>query len=116
MIIGLVIGNTKRWLQQYNAILLKRYYNFIRFRVGFIWQFIFPILFVTLGLVLAYALPSVYENDPERTLTLSNSAPEENRKLFWGDFSKSDFPFDIEVCLIFCIFLYISVDYLQICS
>ncbi len=100
-IVDFVAGKTKRWFQQYQAILLKRYYNFIRFRVGFIWQFVFPILFVILGLVFACTIPIVHENDPERTLTLSDSAPLERKHLFFGNFSTSDFPFNIQVCLVF---------------
>ena len=98
LFLGSFLVRQKRWLQQYAAMLLKRYYNFIRFRVGFVWQFILPILFVALGLILASTIPSIQDYDPKRELTLSNTAPQDNKKLFWADFSSSDLPFNTMVC------------------
>ncbi len=100
--IGSFAEKTKRWWKQYFAMLVKRYYNFIRFRVGFVWQFMFPVLFVALGLIIAATIPNLYGDDPKRLLTLQHSAPEDKIKLFWGDFSESDLPFNIEVSRLDC--------------
>ena len=95
--IGSFAVKAKRWWKQYFAMLVKRYYNFIRFRIGFVWQFMFPVLFVALGLIIAATIPNLYGDDPKRLLTLQHSAPEDDIKLFWGYFSDSDLPFNVEV-------------------
>ena len=78
-------------------MIIKRFFNYIRFRVGFVWQFLLPVMFVLMGLVLAVTIPSIYMDDVRRRLTISESAPTDNTEIFLADFVKVDFPFNIEV-------------------
>lgn len=86
------------WFQQYRAMFIKRWHNFKRFLPAFFWQLVLPMLFLILGLVLAVVLPTRYDNDPRRNMSLPLSAPSQTRKLFWADFSETDdLPFSMEV-------------------
>ena len=94
-----MLQELKLRLQQYKAMFIKRFFNYIRFRVGFVWQFLLPVLFVLLGLVLAVTIPAIYTDDIKRKITLTESAPSVNTELFWADFSLNEPSFIIKVLL-----------------
>ena len=86
-----------KWIQQYRAMVVKRYLNFIRFYIGILWQLLLPLLFIILGLVLAGTITTHYTSDPARELSLSLSAPSNNLTLFQANFADFLLPFDYEV-------------------
>ena len=86
-------------MQQYKAMFIKRYINFKRFQVGLIWQILFPVVFVIMGLMLAAIINTAYEDDPKRAMTLPLSAPSNNMTLFFGRFIQSPLPFNVEVSI-----------------
>ena len=93
------------WFQQFYAMFLKRFYNSLRFWQAIITQLILPLQFVLIALILAVTLPNANENDPPRTLTISNSALDpENRLIFFAEFGKDpsdalDFDVRFEICM-----------------
>ena len=62
----------------------------MRFWAAIIAQLVLPLGFVLFGMILAVALPSLNEDDPSRTLGLSNSAASsDNVSLFYAQFAES---------------------------
>ena len=84
------------WFQQLYALFRKRIYVSLRFWAAWISQFLLPIYFVMLALVLAKTIPQLTENNPKRSLSLGDSAPSGKTILFWADFTHEQ-PVDFSV-------------------
>ena len=66
---------------------LKRFYNTLRFWQAIFTQLLLPLLFVLFALILAVTLPNENENDPSRSLRISNSGLDpNNRIMFYAEF------------------------------
>ena len=77
------------WLQQFRAIFVKRFYNSVRFWSAIVCQFLMPLIFTILALLMGYlvtSLGSEQNQDPLRTLSLQDTAPSKNISLFWAQF------------------------------
>ena len=91
------------WLQQFCAIFLKRFYNSVRFWSAVICQFVLPLIFTILALLMGYlvnTLGSEENQDPLRTLSLQDTAPSKNISLFWAQFGSgppNSFQLDVSI-------------------
>ena len=66
---------------------LKRFYHSLRFYAAVISQILFPVLFVSLGMVLAITVPGRDQDDSKRVLNLDNSALfTDNLSIFYAQF------------------------------
>ena len=66
---------------------LKRFYHSLRFYAAVISQILFPVLFVSLGMVLAITVPGRDQDDSKRVLNLDNSALfTDNLSMFYAQF------------------------------
>ena len=77
------------WLQQFWAMILKRFYNSLRFYVAIITQLILPLVFLGLALLIV-KIPNPDRNpqdDPRRVLTLRHSSLSEKAEAFLVQFS-----------------------------
>ena len=75
------------WFQQFYGLLIKRFLHSLRNWHAIITQLIMPIVFIVLGLVLVYTVPGTSSLDPKRSLTLEDSAiDEDNIKTFYAVF------------------------------
>ncbi len=86
------------WLQQFVAMFMKRFRHSLRFWAAVVSQFVLPLIFVFLALVLAKTLP-VPGNDGSRELRIDNSALSSTINVFYADFTdgSSEVPVDFEV-------------------
>lgn len=82
------------WLQQFVAMFMKRFYNSLRFYIAVITQLVLPLIFILLALILI-KIPSYLGEQPQRLLTLKNSALSRNATAFWAQFGEplSNFSF-----------------------
>ena len=70
---------------------LKRFYHSLRFYAAVISQILFPVLFVSLGMVLAITVPGRDQDDSKRVLNLDNSALfTDNLSIFYAQFGDID--------------------------
>ena len=91
------------WFQQFYAILLKRFYNTIRFWGSLITQLFLPCVMVLLALILTKTTSDTNSDSPLRPLTIPNSAVSSNASFFYaslgGDaginFSVSNLPYAV---------------------
>ncbi len=77
------------WFQQFVAVFVKRVLNSMRFWAAVVSQFVLPLVYVLLALILAKTLPNPDVDDPNRELRIENSALSSNIYLFYADFSGS---------------------------
>ncbi len=88
------------WKQQFRALLVKRYYYYVRFYPSLIIQLLFPVLFISIGLLIILTFPD--GDDPPRVLDLATAALQNNdalvfyaelegRTLNFSEFTAGDF-------------------------
>ena len=86
------------WFQQFYAMILKRFYNFIRFWMNIIWQLVIPLLFVLLSLIFAITVGrTAFGAEPSRELTISKSSLSDNRTFFWAQFGGNTLDFNVSM-------------------
>ena len=62
------------WIQQFYALLVKRFLHSIRNWRAIIIQIVLPVLFILLGLILIETIPGVRDADELRVMSLPESA------------------------------------------
>ena len=78
------------WFQQFWAVFMKRFYNFIRFWANVVWQLIIPLIFVILSLVFAVTVgQGDVTTEPSRVISVPRSALSSNRTFFWAQFGSA---------------------------
>lgn len=88
------------WLQQFWAIIVKRFHNSHRNWSAVIWQLVLPIIFILFALIIAVTVPSSNSDDPKRVLTLENSASSNNVTVFWAHFGNESSSVNLSVSMI----------------
>ena len=78
------------WFQQFWAMVVKRFYNSLRFYGALVSQLFLPLLFVVVGLTVAITIPSNQVDNEPRALLLDNSGlTPDNFTVFFAQFGPS---------------------------
>ena len=79
------------WFQQFYGLLIKRFLHSLRNWRAIITQLIMPVLFIILGLVLVHTVPGINSLDRKRSLSLRNSAiDDEDIRTFYAEFGNGN--------------------------
>ena len=86
------------WFQQFVAMLLKHFFNSIRFWMNIIWQLVIPLIFVLLSLIYAVTVANQsFGTEPSRTITVESSSFSDNRTFFFAQFGDESDLLNFEV-------------------
>ena len=84
------------WFQQFYGLLIKRFLHSLRNWRAIITQLIMPVSFIIVGLTLVYAVPGTDSPDPKRSLSLRNSAIDnEDIRTFHAEFGNGNPVFQV---------------------
>ena len=79
------------WFQQFYGLLIKRFLHSLRNWRAIITQLIMPVIFIALGLVLVHTVPGINSPDPKRSLSLRNSAiDDDDVRTFYAEFDNEN--------------------------
>lgn len=91
--------STRKWLQQYRAIIVKRSIHFRRFYIGAVCQFL-PLLTIAISLIICETFVAQFVSDKSIHLTIENTSPSDNRSLFQASFVNGSLPLEVRPIMI----------------
>ena len=92
------------WVQQFYALLVKRFLHSIRNWRAIINQVVVPTIFILLGLILVETIPAVTEPDELRSMSLQESAlVDDDIVTFYAEFGSGRRIFEVIIAVFICL-------------
>ena len=89
------------WVQQFYALLVKRFLHSIRNWRAIITQVVLPTIFILLGLILVETIPAVTEPDELRSMSLQESAlVDDDIVTFYAEFGSGPQIFEVIISVL----------------